>query len=144
MAKQQAPKGKSNGAVLAGGEVKGGDGKVYQRKLITLPHRKFADGVPMRVKALSAMYKGQQEIDRKTGKPKMTEDGEVKKPVDLLKCESLDDGVAHTIICGAVLAERLREEYPEDSYVGKAFEFTQHKIEGKRWRDYAISELVAG
>lgn len=134
---------KAKAPVVQGGTVKAGDGKTYTKKLVTLPHRKFQDNVPMRVELLCPLYKGQQELDRKTGKPKLDEEGQPKKPVDLVKCKSLDDGVQHTIICGAVLAERLREEYPNDSYVGKAFEFTQHKIEGKRWKDYAISELEA-
>lgn len=144
MAKKEtprAPAGKNAaGPVVAGGEATVG-GKTYARKLVTLPHKKFADGVAMLVKPLAPMYKGQAQLDRKSGKPLLDEEGNPKQPVDMMKCEDLATGQPHTIIVGAVLKERLEEAYPGAAYVGKLFEFTQHKIEGKRWRDYAISEL---
>ena len=41
-----------------------------------------------------------------------------------------------------VLVEKLKMEYPENSYVGKSFEIIKRKVVNKRFFDYEIHEIV--
>lgn len=138
-AKKESP-GRSFSAPVAGGEITV-NGKKYAAKLVTLPHKKFVDGKVISVKLHAPMRDGSQEIDRKTGQPKLDENGKPKKPAKVLTCIDLETGEMHTLIAGTVLEQRLNENYPDNGYVGKSFQFAQHKVEGKRWRDYSITEL---
>lgn len=140
--KADASESRQFSAPVSGGEVKVGD-KVYKAKLVTLPHRKFADGVMHSVKITAPMRDGSPDIDRKTGKVKLDENGQPRKPAKVLTCADLATGEMFTLIAGTVLEQRLNENYPDAGYVGRAYQFTQHKVEGKRWRDYSITELEA-
>jgi hypothetical protein len=40
-----------------------------------------------------------------------------------------------------VLVEKLKQEYPDNGFIGKSFEIIKRKVEGKRFFDYEIHEI---
>ncbi len=120
--------------VMAQGSPVTVNGQTFKRKLITLPQLKFSDGATLYVRIESEI-----RISSVKGRP--GKDGEVMKPADVCDVTDLQTGAMASIICGTVLSEKLKETFPGGKYVGHSFEITQHKVEGKRWRNYAIAEL---
>lgn len=113
------------------------NGVTFKKKMVTLPQLKMADGKTIHVRIDSPIVESKVNADRKG------RDGEIMKPADVCNVTNLETGEVATIICGMVLKNKLEETYPDQKYVGRAFEITQHKVEGKRWRAYTIAELEA-
>ncbi len=103
-------------------------------KLVTLPLSKWKNEQPKFLQPESAIFEG-KELSVNKGK---TEE----KPADLMNCIDLATGEQVQVIVGAVLKSTLTEEYPGDSYVGKAFQITQHRDPGKKYNTYSIAELT--
>lgn len=137
MAAKKAKEPKTNGTpapqAMQGAPVEVG-GVTYKRKLITLPQLKFADGEQFVLRLEGAIHKS--SVQGQKGR-----DGKPMEPADVCNVTNMLTGECATIICGTVLANKLRESYPEDGYVGRVFEIAQHKVEGKRWKSYSIAEL---
>lgn len=112
-------------------------GVTFKKKMVTLPQLKMSDGKTIYVRIESEITASKVVSDRK-GK-----DGETMKPADVCNVTNLETGEMATIICGTVLKNKLEETYENNGYVGRSFEITQHKVEGKRWRSYSIAELEA-
>jgi hypothetical protein len=128
-------KSTSKKAVAVQGGTAEVGGKKFTRKLITTPQLKFVDGKTLYVEITSA-FRVSTASGTQVGK-----DGQKMKPADVCNVINLETGEAATIIVGTVLKNRLEENYPDESYINKKFELTQHKVEGKRWKDYSIVEL---
>ena len=45
------------------------------------------------------------------------------------------------MIAGAVFHSEITKQYPDDSYVGKSFQFTVQKASGKRYKVPMITEV---
>lgn len=103
-------------------------------KNVTLPLVKMEEDYPIYVKITSAMFVGKEvKGDGKTA---------TMEPAVLAHVVNLENGEAAQIIISAVIKENLKDNYPEDSYVGKQFEFIKHaKRVGKRYNDYSITEI---
>lgn len=108
-------------------------------KKITLPLLKFADGRTLYFRAESKIFTG-KDIKQTAGKDS---EGKPKKmePAQLMNVVDLATGEDSQIIVGAVLKGNLEEHYPKNTYVGRCFQATQHKIEGKRYKNYTICEI---
>lgn len=103
------------------------------KKLVTIPLLKIVVDRPINVFVVSPIHKGKEQ--------KNTKDGVSMEPADLLHCINLETFAPCQIIVGAVLGSSLRENYPEASYVGKAFRIVQSKVENKRYKAYDVVEL---
>jgi hypothetical protein len=67
---------------------------------------------------------------------------EKKEPPHLANVKDMDTGEIGLIICPHVLRSELNNSYPDAGYVGKYFEITQHKVEGKNYTVFDIAEVV--
>jgi hypothetical protein len=117
-------------------------GKYSRVKAVTLPVLKLVDETPVYVKITGPMFEGKEQ------KPQMGPDGKPKaqmEPATLVPVVSVETGEVGQIIAGAVLEGILNDSYPEDAYVGKAFEIVKHaKKDGKRYNTYSVFEIDAG
>lgn len=120
-------------------------GKSYKRKNVTLPAIKLVEGQPVVLRVLSAIKQGRVMKDRKD------KDGNTMKPAEIMDVVLLNedgsDGAEGVIVCGKSIGDTLRNEYPNDSYVGKTFEFTANAKKdlqgGHTFRPVSIVELEA-
>lgn len=110
--------------------------KLKVKRQVTLPILKLMPDTPVYVRIDGAIFEGKQ---LKRG------DQENMKPADLMNVTDLVTGESMQIVCGEVLKSTLREEYPNDGYVGKAFRITKGKRKdkegGRGYFTYAIAEL---
>ncbi len=106
-------------------------------KVITLPLLKWVPGQPKYLRFDGPIHTS-KTVTTKTGAQ-----GAVMKPAQIANVTDLSTNLQAQVIVGDVLEKRLNEEYEKASYVGKAFAITQTVIDGKRYKGYAISELVA-
>lgn len=119
-------------------------GQAYARKSVTVPALKFEEGKPTIVRITSAIRKG------KVLKERVDSDGNAMKPADVCDAvlirEDGSDGMAGVIVCGKAIKESLKDNYPNDSYVNKLFEFTTGAKKdlggGKTFRPVSIVELT--
>lgn len=103
-------------------------------KNVTLPLIKMVEESPIYVKITGAMFVG-KEVKGTGTAAKM-------EPAILAHVVNLETGENAQIIIAEVIKGNLKDVYPEDSYVGKSFEFIKHsKREGKRYHDYSITEI---
>ena len=101
---------------------------------ITFPVLKKADDIPIYVKITEPIFTG-KEMQTKKGEDEM-------KAAQIARVVDLETGLVMEMICNAVLESTLNESFPEQKYVGKCFEITQHaKKEGKRYRTYSVWEI---
>jgi hypothetical protein len=103
------------------------------KKRVTLPVLPFANGATIVCKFITAIHTGKQLKETQRG-PKMG-------PAEIATVESVS-GMQCTLICGEVLRNEIRENYPEDGYVGLWFHM--HKIAprgDRRYATYAITEI---
>lgn len=116
-------------------------GKYTRTKAVTLPVFKLIDETPVYVKITAAMFEGKEQ------KPQVDKDGKPKaamEPATLLPVVNVETGEVGQIIAGAVLEGILTDSYPNDGYVGKAFEIVKHaKKDGKRYNTYSVFEIEA-
>lgn len=120
-------------------------GKTYARKSVTLPAIKLEEGKPTVLRVTSAIRTGKVLKDRKD------KDGNVMKPANVMDVTLINadgtDGMQGVVVCGKAIEETLHGQYPNDSYVGKTFEFTvggkKDLAGGRTFRPVSIVELVA-
>lgn len=99
------------------------------KKHVTVPLLKMVNNTPIYVKFESAVFLG-KVVDDKKAAPHMA------------NCINLETGEQVQIILGTVLLGNLEEAYPDESYVGKAFELVKQAPEGSRkYALYQIAEI---
>lgn len=110
--------------------------KVKVKKLVTIPVLKLLPDTPVFVQVTGAIYQGKEL--KKGGEENL-------KPADLMNVKDLTTGEDMQIVCGEVLKSTLRDEYPNDSYVGKAFRIIKGKKKdkegGRGYFTYSIAEI---
>jgi hypothetical protein len=103
-------------------------------KTVTLPLSKWQLEVPKYLEITGAIFEGKQVSEQK-GKVGDMEAAHLFRAIDLTTGEQCE------VISGTVLMGTLNEAYPDDAYVGKQFMFTQHAVEGKRYKTYSVTEI---
>lgn len=128
--------------------------KFVKARNVTLPLLKIKEGTEYVITMLTAMALGkqmpaktQQQTDPKTGEVvTVTLPPEAPATVAQVKClqdaPGAKDGEEYQMLCNTIFAKELREQYPDDSYVGKSFAFTVFKIDGKRYKGCSIAEVT--
>lgn len=116
---------------------------------VTLPLLKIKEGAEYVITMLTAMALGKQMPAKNVTDPNT---GEVKQVVEApatvaqVKClqdgPGAKDGEEYQMLCNTIFAKELREQYPNDGYVGKSFAFTVFKIDGKRYKGCSIAEVT--
>lgn len=102
-------------------------------KLVTVPVLQLPIDVVRGVRITEPLFEG-KEI-KSTGRVS-------KKPATLANVVNLQNGETAQIVVPAVLEANLREQYPDDSYVGKSFAVQNNgKREGKEYNDIRIMEI---
>lgn len=113
-------------------------------KHVTLPLLKIAPEKPLYVKIVDAIFKAKPQAGSRAesaaNKPE-AEGSKKKQPPELAHCIDLTTGEHCQIIIGTVLGAELRETYPDNSYVGHSFQIIQHKVQGKDYATYSITEI---
>lgn len=74
---------------------------------------------------------------------KLKKDGTYEDPATVCEVTMLETGEKRILLAPAVVIKNLRDEYPENSYVGKSF-YIQNMgktKEGQRHIDYGIAEI---
>lgn len=106
-----------------------------RKKLLTRPILKFIKDEPRYVKFEGKIYLG-KEMKQKAG------DDKKKEPAHLADVIDLTTGELAQIIINAVPMSVLKENYPDDSYVGKCFAITrQSRKEGKAYDPFLVEEI---
>lgn len=106
-------------------------------KILTLPLLKLVEGVPAYVKFTGPTFVGK----------KITEDAgaKAKEPPIMANVINLPTGELVQIMLGSVLQGILKDEYPNDAYVGKGFviQLTEKKRgrNGGNYNTYKVAEL---
>jgi|SRR5882672_2029137 len=105
-----------------------------RKKLLTRPILKFIKDIPVYIRCEGAIYLG-KEMKQQQGEKK-------KEPAHLADVIDLSTGEVAQIIVNAVPMSVLKENYPEDSYVGKCFAITrQSRKEGKAYDPFNVEEI---
>lgn len=70
-------------------------------------------------------------------------EGQEMEPPTIIIGEDLDNGREPIqVIAGAVLVSEIEQAYPEQTYLGKAFELTRHpKKAGKKYHTFSVVEV---
>ena len=106
-----------------------------KRRTLTVPLLKQVDNTEYRIKILDKM--------RQSKAVNTAEGARTMDPATICTVLNLDDGAHYTLIINKVLESVLKEEFPDDGYVGKSFAFTRHaKAAGKRYHTYSVAELA--
>ena len=114
---------------------------------VTLPLLKIEDDKQYAVTIETPFKKGEAAPARKV-KQTNPETGEIEEvmtkpqePPVLCQVTNLFTGERAQMIAGAVFHSEITKQYPDDSYVGKSFQFTVQKASGKRYKVPMISEV---
>lgn len=118
---------------------------------VTLPLLKIEDDKTYAVTIETAFKKGEAAPARKikeeytdpdTGEVK-TRDAmsKVQEPPVLCQVTNLFTGERAQMIAGAVFHSEITKQYPDDTYVGRSFQFSVQKASGKRYKVPMISEV---
>lgn len=116
--------------------------KVKQR--ITFPQLKLEPGVAYPVLIKAPIFEGKpvraSSLKENTDKP--ADDNKAENPPHLARITSLTDGKDYEIVCPAVLVAELEDNFPDHSYVDRAFQITLlGKKAGKRYHTIDLVEL---
>ena len=104
---------------------------------VTLPLFKIASGTTLYIKSEGAMYLGKEvTASRNAGATEKK-----KEPATIMNVVNLETGEQGQIICGAVLKGIFNDEYPDEAYVGLAFMIEMHKVPGKDYNGYTVTEI---
>lgn len=104
-------------------------------KKLTYPQMKLVNDVPVYFLFKGTMFQGKKIV---VTDPKEKQ----KEPPILARGVDMTTGEECEMICNAVLESVLKEEYPDDTYVGKGFEIIKHKkVEGKAYNRFSVSEI---
>ena len=104
------------------------------KNTVTLPLSKWSVDTPKYLLITAPIFLGKQVSDQKGQNGDMA-------PAHLFRGTDLLTGEQVEVIAGTVLMETLKEAYPDDGYVGLQFMITQHKVEGKRYKTYSVTEI---
>lgn len=118
---------------------------------VTLPLLKIEDDKTYAVTIETAFKKGEaaparkikeEYTDPETGEVK-TRDAmsKVQEPPVLCQVTNLFTGERAQMIAGAVFHSEITKQYPDDTYVGRSFQFSVQKASGKRYKVPMISEV---
>jgi hypothetical protein len=107
--------------------------KFKKVKAVTRPLFKWVNGKERFFRIDSAMFIGKEN--------KAAGDGKKMEAAHLCFVTDLESGEEGQIILGKVLQEIFKEQYPEDTYVGKAFSIVQNKVDGKGYNVYVVTEV---
>lgn len=113
--------------------------KFTVKKHVTLPLLKIVAEKPLYVRFEEAIVKAKPQAGGRT--PAADSAAAKKEPPELAHVIDLTTGEHAQIIIGTVLGAELRGMYMSDSYVGKSFEIVQHKVQGKQYATYGITEI---
>lgn len=113
--------------------------KFKTKKHVTLPLLKIQPEKPLYVKFVEPIVKAKPQAGGRT--PAVDSAAAKKEPPELAHVIDLTTGEHAQIIIGTVLGAELRQTYTSDSYVGKDFEIVQHKVQGKQYATYGITEI---
>ena len=102
---------------------------------VTLPLFKIAAGTTLYIKCLAPMFIGKEVSNAKGSTEKK------KEPATLMNVINLETGEEGQIICGAVLKGIFTDEYADDGYVGLSFMIEMHKVPGKDYNGYTVTEI---
>ena len=104
--------------------------KFKVKKNLTLPLLKPTIDTPFYVRIETPMTKSKV-------KPKKGEE-----PPTVCEVTNLETGEQMIMICGAVIENTFMDEYEADSYVGRCFQITKHKISGsQKFNAHTIIEI---
>lgn len=104
-------------------------------KRVTLPTFKLEVDIPLFCEITDPIFLS----EAKAGKDGKKED---RQPAHVANVMNLTNGEFGQIVMGVVLAENIKEKYPDDSYVGKSFSIVKKtKREGKNYHGYEITEI---
>lgn len=109
------------------------------KKHVTLPLLKIVAEKPLYVRFIEPIVKAKPQAGGRT--PAADSAAAKKEPPELAHVIDLTTGEHAQIIIGTVLGAELRQTYTNDSYVGKDFEIVQHKVQGKQYATYGITEI---
>lgn len=113
--------------------------KNVTREFFVIPE----DGSPMYLKFDSA-FVVDNNIQVRTRRSKNDDPNAPKEPMEIADVVNLQTGAVGRLIGNAVIKSELRNNYAEDSYVGKYFKITQGAMKsGKtnKYRSFTIVEI---
>lgn len=116
------------------------------KKRVTLPLWKWSDGVEKFFTVTGEIHIGRAVSDKRPANAegkKAEKSAVVMEPAHIATVIDLTTRQECEIIVGAVLKSTLEENYPNHGYVGKSFASIQSKVEGKRYRQYTLTEIEA-
>lgn len=112
---------------------------------VTLPLWKWADGIEKFYRPTGAIHTGRTVSDTR----EVGEDGKKKgastvkmEPAQIMTVIDLETNRECELIVGHILKSNLEDNYPKETYVGKSFSSIQSKVEGKRYRQYTLTEIA--
>lgn len=83
------------------------------------------------------IYKAKENAARR----KAPDDKPAQEPPHLCKITLLDDMSQGVMIIPTVLKTELEDAYPAADYVGRCFRLVRHRLEGRRYNTFEISEI---
>lgn len=112
------------------------------KRQVILPSLSLKEGEARTLKILEAMRVSTVKSERKRAKGE--KDDGPQKPATVCPVVDVASGENYTLIVPAVMEGNLRENYPDDAYVGKVFYVLKKpKRPGKRYFDLELSEVEA-
>lgn len=111
--------------------------KFVVKNRVTVPLLKIQPDKPIYVKFTGEIFKAKEVAGSRVTKD--AEGQPKKQPPELAHCVNLETGEHVQIIIGTVLGGELKEL--KDGYVNKSFEIIQHKVQGKAYATYSITEI---
>jgi len=110
--------------------------KFARKKAVTLPTIKLEDNTTYYLR-FDSEIKTEMTVEQ-SGKDKGQE-----KEIDVVNATNLELDTQGRIVVGFVLKKELELAYPDSDYVGKSFEITKKKVDGKRYKAYEVFEIEA-
>lgn len=123
-------------APVAPGSLAGGfdPSKLAVVRNVTLPLLKQTDDQPYYIAIVSGIVQG-KAVAQKKGETVM-------EPAKIMRVVNLQTGQECEMIANSVMQSTFEENYPDQSYVGKAFVVIRHaKQAGKRYHTYTVTEI---
>jgi len=116
--------------------------KNAKRVAVTFPTLTHRDGETIRV-VFNSMIESKEQKD-KNGAIKVDPETGAVLMIHVANVVDISDGEVKELVVGNVLYKKLNENYPNQGYVGRAFELVKHaKKDKEKFKRYDIFELVA-
>ena len=122
--------------------------KVRKVANVTLPQLKLLDDVGYYLRFDTKIDLAQDQVSDKPKREKKDAAGNVipraapkYAPPELAQVTNLATGEQVTIIVNAVLSDLLRDKYPNDGYIGKAFAIMRYRVQGKDYVLFNVAEI---